>query len=97
MPETILYDEYAGGADYTDGKYEHGVHVILGRWDPDISQLPRHYTLQVRVMIDRNIVVDTLEIRKYSYLQGDANEIRNAITRFDQLLDSYPEIEMQEV
>ena len=89
----ILYRETAGAGEDEENRLDHGIAVTLTYWDSDDWQAPSHYLIQIKVMIDRKFVVDEIEIRRDSYsLNTEAKYIRQAIARFDQLVELNPEV-----
>lgn len=95
MSDNVLYHEYAGAGDDTEASLKHGIVVTLTRFSADSFHAPDHYTLTARVVIDHLIVVDEFQAFEIKGRQTDANMIRKAIARFDQLLDLNPEVNKQ--
>lgn len=89
MEPKILYREAIGGGDDVEGNVPNGIVVTLSYWHSVSWKAPSHYLLQSRVMLKHEIVVDEVQYIRASY--NDANEIRKAISLFDQLLDLNPD------
>jgi hypothetical protein len=88
---TILYDERIGaGDDPEHGRLGNGIVVTLSYWQGDGNwKVSDHYLLTSVVMINRERVVDEVEITRV-YPSCHPSMIRKAITRMDQLKELNP-------
>jgi len=89
MTPDIIYHERIGGGDDTEGNRPDGVVVTLSYWYSDDWKAPSHYIRTARVMLDREIVVDEIEVMR-TYLHEHSKHIRQSIARFDQLVELNP-------
>jgi len=92
--ESILYDQRTGNPEFEPNT----LRVSLTKWvaslemDDEIAR--SHYTLTAKVTINFEVVVNQFEATPATYtnLNDDAEHIRKAIARFDELLDLNPEV-----
>lgn len=86
MEAKVLFTETLGSVD-TEGNEPNGVMVSLSQWRAENFQLPNHYLLKKVVMLDRQYILDVIEVHTSSmHGIGPAQEIRRAIGVFDQLV-----------
>ncbi len=92
----ILYREIIGAGNDNEANTPHGIVVTLSRWSTANNaawKVPdQFYLLQRTVMIDRDTVLDEIEMIRNAW-NKDSQLIRKAIFLVDQLKELNPEVE----
>ncbi len=92
----ILYREVIGAGNDTEANNPNGIVVTLSYWTRKSNfNVPDHYLIQRIVMIDREIVVDDIQLVRPSRWRSvdDPAMIRRAIATMDELKELNPEAE----
>ena len=88
----LVYCESFGCGMDTDGDTPDGVTVSLTFWegtgDVDFLYVKPHYVLMSRVVVDRQIVINSQHLIQYQY--NDTKVLRHAIETFDGFLKHLP-------
>jgi hypothetical protein len=88
----ILFEQEVGHVD-EEHQDTNGVRVVLSFWEtPNRYKVPKHYILSTQVMVDRELVVNTEKLSEESGWQSHAKEIRKAIAKMDELINSHPNL-----
>lgn len=93
----ILYREVVGAGNDTEANNPNGIVVTLSYWDRERNfNVPDHYLIQRIVMINREIVVDDIQLVRPSRRWRSVDDpamIRRAIATMDELKELNPEAE----
>lgn len=89
--KTTLYQEECGETNTEYGN--DGVKVTLTRWDDEATyDNSSHYLLEKRVVVDREIIIDSIDAFETNYPNTDPAMIRKAISEFDKLVSNHPNL-----
>jgi hypothetical protein len=86
QPHQILYREIIGAGDDNEHSiFGSGIIVTLSYWHSDDGwKAPSHYLLERKVMLDRQISVDDIQVFR-AFIAKHDKYIRRAIAEIDQL------------